>query len=145
MHWLLKDAVSDELERGGYELYFEPWESPMKRLSWSFYRPDVFGVSVKEEELKMVFAECETEPNISKVYNKTSKIRRWLSFQKKLCEKHDLCFLLVIPSGKLRRVNTSSVRRLWTIWIMNDHGAIFHKIPRTTAFSSRPNFNRDNS
>ncbi len=127
----MKTIVSSELERDGYALYLEPWEPPLKRMNWSPYRPDVFGLSLKEEkEKKIVISECETKPNISKVCNKTFKIRRWLSYQKKLCEEHNLCFLLVILAGNHKKVNTPSITRLWDIWIMNNKGTVLYKIPK---------------
>ena len=128
----MKSAVSSELERSGFVLHFEPFESPFERINWNRYRPDIFGVAAERAELRIVVAECETEPNVRRISNKTQKIRKWLRFQKKLNEEHDFCFLLAIPSGKLKKVNTIAVRRFWDIWILNNKGSILHKIPHAS-------------
>ncbi len=132
-HFFFFFSVSAELERNGYDFILEPAESPFDRITWNYYRPDIFGISSREAEVKIVLAECETEPNIRRMGLKTQKIRRWLSLQKRLNEKHDLRLLLAIPSGKLKRINTSSIRSFWDIWIINDGGGIIYKIPRREA------------
>ena len=74
LHELFKDVLCEELEKEGYHLYVEPSESPLERLSWSYYRPDVLGVSCKENECKVVLVECETTPKSGRINEKASKI-----------------------------------------------------------------------
>jgi len=133
LHGLFKEVIYNELEKEGYIIYVEPSESPLERLRWSYYRPDILGVICKETEFRLVLAECETNPKIRRIKGKASKIRRWLNFQKKLNEKHLLRFLLVIPPGMLHKVNCFEIRRLWEIWIVNHRGKIIHKIPNHEA------------
>ncbi len=129
LHELLKKAVFEELEKKGYNLYFEPLEPPLQRLSWSKYRPDVFGVLSDDVESRFILVECETDPTIKRMKRKLSKIRHSLTIQKKLNERNILLLLLLaIPSGFLHRVNYSDIRRFWEIWIANSRGEIIHKI-----------------
>ena len=129
LHELLKKAVFEELEKKGYNLYLEPLESPLQRLSWSKYRPDVFGVFSDDVESRFILVECETDPTIKRMKGKLSKIRHSLTIQKKLNERNILLLLLLaIPSGFLHRVNYSDIRRFWEIWIANSRGEIIHKI-----------------
>ena len=131
LHELFKKAVFTELEREGYDLYVEPPEPPLSRLSWSQYRPDVFGILSNEAESKFAIVECETDPRIKRIIEKLSKIKRSLTIQKILSERSVLLrLLLVIPSGMLHRVNCSDIRRFWEIWIANYRGEIIHKIQK---------------
>ena len=129
-HQLLKDVALDELGREGYDLYVEPSESPLERLVWRFYRPDILGLIRGRTLLSLVLVECETNPGLRRMMAKMAKIRRSLGLQKRLNENHLLRLLLVIPPGALHRVASSSIRRLWEIWIVNETGNILHKIPQ---------------
>lgn len=130
LHELLKEAALTELGREGYYLYVEPSNPHSWRLSWSLYRPDILGTLANEAEFRFVLAECETNPRIRRIKGKISKIKRNLTFQKRLNERSFLRLLLVIPAGMLYRVNNHEVRRLWEIWIVNYRGKIIRKIPR---------------
>lgn len=130
LHEVLKEAAVTELEKEGYYVHVEPSEPPSWRLSWSLYRPDVFGVLSREAESKFVLVECETDPRTRHMSGKISKIKRSLTIQKRLNERHILLLLLVIPCRTLRRVNSAEIRRLWDIWIVNYRGRIVQKIPR---------------
>jgi len=129
-HELLKDAVLDELKKEGYELYVEPSDPPMSRVEWNFYRPDIFGIICNETTFDLLFAECETNPNIERINGKISKIKRWLTFQKRLNESHDFNLVLAIPTGMLRRVNCRLIRKIWDVWIVSCKGKIVHKMPK---------------
>ena len=63
LHKFLKETVADELQRQNYSIYYEPLESPLKRLWWNSYRPDVFAVKSRKSNLDVIFVECETKPN----------------------------------------------------------------------------------
>jgi len=132
LHNLLKTVAFSELEKEGYDLFVEPSESPVVRLSWSFYRPDILGILSSETEFRMILVECETDPRRSRVRGKGLRIRRYLTFQRRLNEACDARLLLVVPSGKLRSIDDSDVRRLWEIWIVNYDGRVVCKIPRKT-------------
>ena len=130
LHEVLKEAAFTELKKEGYYLYVEPSGPPSWRLNWSLYRPDIVGTLSNEAELSFVLVECETNPRIRRIKGKTSKIKRSLTFQKRLNERCILRFLLVIPAGTLHRVNNPDVRTLWEIWIVNYKGEVIYKIPR---------------
>ncbi len=130
LHEFLKEVVFSELERYGYDLYIEPSESPSGRLNWSFFRPDILGLICTKAEFRLVLVECETNPSIRRINSKMFKIRRWLTLQKRLGEKHNFRLLLVIPLGMLCKVNKLDIRRVWEIWIVNFRGEIIDKIPR---------------
>ena len=67
LHKLLKNSAGKELEAQNYRLYFEPLESPLDRLSWHSYRPDILGVLLDECDLRVVLVECETKPSYKRV------------------------------------------------------------------------------
>ena len=130
LHGLLKEAICYELKKEGYDLYVEPSESPLEMLSWNYFRPDILGLICQETELGLIIVECETNPSVKRMNEKRLKIERWFHLQKRLNEKHLFRFLLAVPPGMLRKVNTSTIRRLWEIWIVNDKGKIIHKVPK---------------
>lgn len=132
LHNLLKGVVLNELEREGYDIYVEPPEPPTSRLNWRFYRPDILGILSSRTEFRLILVECETNPRIRKVKLKELKIKRFLTFQKKLNEVCNIRLLLVIPSGKLRAINDSAIRKHWDIWIVSLDSRVAHKIPKTT-------------
>lgn len=90
LHGLLKKTAVRELGIEGYRVYVEPPESPIERLNWSLYRPDVLGVISSESESIFAFVECETSPSASRLRNKTSKINRGLTFSETVERK--ACF-----------------------------------------------------
>ena len=131
LHVFFKGVIRDELTRKGYHLYVEPSESPLKRVQWDNYRPDVFGVISNERELRLIFVECELNPTIQHVQAKSCKIKRWLTIQKRLNETHLVRLLLVIPPMRLHRINNPEIRRFWEMWIVDYRGRITQKIPST--------------
>ncbi len=122
--------MAKELQKKDYLIYFEPFESPLDRLWWQYYRPDVLAVKSLFPNLKVVLVECETKPNLKRLLRKTEKIQNYLSLQKKLHENASIIPLLIIPPFTLSKIISSKVRQLWEIWILNDLGKILHKIPR---------------
>ena len=129
LHKLFKWVVTKELIKEAYAVYIEPAESPMERLWWGPYRPDVLGVISKNSLFKVALAECETTPTRNRIMAKAAKIKQTLTLQKRLNEKHVICQLLIIPPMNLGRINCFAIRRFWEIWIVNRRGMIVHKIP----------------
>jgi hypothetical protein len=132
LHNLLKGVVLNELEREGYDLYIEPPKPPTPRLKWNSYRPDILGILSSKTEFRLILVECEVNPRKRSVKLKELKIRSFLTLQKKLNEVCNTRLLLVIPSGKLRAINASAIRKLWNIWIISIDGRVAHKIPKIT-------------
>jgi len=131
LHNLLKGVVFSELEREGYDLYVEPSESPITRLKWSSYRPDILGILSSKNEFRLILVECETKPRKRSIRLKELKIRSFLKLQKKLNEVCNTRLLLVIPPGNLRAINDSTIRKRWDIWIVSLDSRVAHKIPKT--------------
>jgi hypothetical protein len=129
LHLTFKRCVMKELLAEGYNLYAEPLVSPVKRLSWSTYRPDIFGLQMTPNAFKLIFVECETAPTQTKISKKTEQVKTALQFQKRLNEFHHLRSLLVIPPLTFNKVNSTIIRRFWEIWVINRQGSIIHKIP----------------
>jgi hypothetical protein len=123
----MKVSVSDKLAAEGYNMHLEPTYPPLERLTWIYFRPDVFGIIEKESNLRIVFAECETNPSISKIKNKTFQIKQ-IVLQKFLGEIYELRLILAIPYGMFSKVNYSRIRRLWEIWMINKRGRIVYKV-----------------
>jgi hypothetical protein len=123
-----------ELLAEGYILYAEPLGSPVKRISWSAYRPDLLGLQVTHNTFKLVFVECETVPTKTRVNQKTERIKASFRFQKRLHESHHLRSLLIIPPLTFNKINCKTIRRFWEIWIINQKGTIIHKIPTKSSF-----------
>jgi len=130
IHKLLKHAARKELKNQKYTLYHEPIESPLNRLFWHSYRPDILGVQKMCSIFKVVLVECETKPNKNRVLKKSAQIKRVFSLQQQLNEKHAILPLLVIPFKNLHKVNCLEIRSFWEIWIVNHLGEIMHKISR---------------
>ena len=129
LHLIFKRCVMKELLAEGYSLFAEPLASPVKRLSWSAYRPDIFGLLMTPNAFKLVFVECETAPTQTKISKKTEQVKTACRFQKRLNEFYHLRSLLVIPPLTFNKINSTIIRRFWEIWIINRQGTIVHKIP----------------
>jgi len=127
LHQILKKAAASELKKEGYELFFEPAYSPIKRLHWFAYRPDIMGLISEDHELKLAFVECETSPRSRKMNNKTYKIESSMKLQKCLDEGHSFRFLLVIPTGTLSRILCADVHGLWEVWTVNNLAEVVTK------------------
>ncbi len=131
LHRLFKRAVSTELRMEDYTVYVEPADSPLDRLWWASYRPDVLGILSTKTRLTVALIECETAPTRQRILAKTSKIQRTLVLQLQLHERHTIRPLVVIPPMTLRRINHATIRRFWEIWIVTHRGCVIHKISRT--------------
>ena len=129
-HKLLKERVANELQKQNYSIYYEPLESPLERLWWDFYRPDILALRNLSCSLKVVLVECETKPNLKRLLKKTQKIQHYLIIQKMLNEKVSITPLLVIPPFNLSKIISCKVRKFWEIWIINNTGKILDKISR---------------
>jgi hypothetical protein len=130
LHKLLKETVAKELENQNFKLYYEPSESPLNRVSWYSYRPDILGICVKNSTLQIMLVECETKPNQKRILEKTSQIKKVFSLQKQLWEYHKIIPILAIPVLNLYKVNCTRIRKFWEIWIVNQSGRLLHKIFR---------------
>ena len=130
LHKFLKHTVGQELQNQNYTLHYEPLESPLSRLWWHSYRPDILATLSSNFNLKVVLVECETQPNRKRVLTKTAQIQQSLSLQKRLHENTSILPLLVIPPANLYKIICSAIRRFWEIWIVNRAGEIKHKISR---------------
>jgi hypothetical protein len=126
-HQLMKDMVSTKLASEGYELHMEPSDPPIEGLTWESYRPDILGVMSSNIGLKIVLAECETNPCSSRLKTKDSKVGR-IAFQRCLNQRNEFRLVLAIPFGKLSRVNHRQIRRRWEIWLINQEGQITYTI-----------------
>jgi hypothetical protein len=130
LHKSLKDRVANELQKQKFSVYYEPLKSPLERLWWDYYRPDILALKNLSLNLKVVLVECETKPNLKRLLKKTSKIQHYLFLQKMLDEKVSITPLLVIPPFNLNKIISCKVRKLWEIWIINNTGKILDKISR---------------
>ena len=70
LHKLLKNSATKKLLVQNYRLCYEPLESTLSRLSWYSYRPDILGVLLDEDDLRVVLVECETKPDKKRVLEK---------------------------------------------------------------------------
>lgn len=134
-HKFLKNRVANELQKQKYSIYYEPLESPLERLWWDYYRPDILALKNLSLNLKVVLVECETKPNLKRLLEKTAKIHNYLFLQKMLDEKVSIIPLLVIPPFNLSKIISCKVRKFWEIWIINNTGKILDKISRVKNFS----------
>ena len=125
----LKQSVTQELLNQYYEVYHETPESPLKRLYWHSYSPDILGIYSNNSKLIIVIAECETKPSFEKTLRKTNQIRYGFSLQKQLNEYHFIFPLLVIPAINFNKINFLEIRKFWQIWIINNSGKILYKLP----------------
>ncbi|UCH03177.1 MAG: hypothetical protein JSV20_05230 [Candidatus Bathyarchaeota archaeon] len=130
LHSLLKRTVFKELEKEGYALFIEPIESPLERLWWNSYKPDLLGIMSHDNCFKIALVECETNPRKRRVIEKISKIRASLMLQTKLNEKQVIRPILTIPTVSFCRINYPEIREFWEIWIITNSGEILHKIDK---------------
>ena len=130
LHKLLKNAVAKELLQTNYKLYFESPTSPVKRLWWTAYRPDILAIIQDESSFHVILVECETNPTKSRILRKTNQIKKVLALQKRLNEKHLILPLLAIPQLNLHKINCKEIRDFWEIWIINQLSEITHKLYR---------------
>jgi hypothetical protein len=129
LHKLFKNTVTKKLRSQGYTLYTEPPTSPIERVWWTAYCPDILGILSNPSTTQLTFVECETTPNAARILEKTGKIQQTLTLQKRLLEQHRISLLLVIPPNKLSKINRPAIRKFWDIWIVNRQGKIAYTIP----------------
>ncbi|MCJ7636256.1 MAG: hypothetical protein MUO21_02070 [Nitrososphaeraceae archaeon] len=130
LHEILRNSAIRELQKEGYEIIVEPADSPFQRLNWRSYRPDLLGLFSNDSDFIIIFVECETNPNIRRIMEKTFKLRQSLTLQKRINENHIFRYLLLIPSNSLARINSLEIHYFWEIWIVNQVGNVIYKIPR---------------
>ncbi len=126
LHLEMKAAVSSRLSDTGFSVIVEPPFPPRRLLSWSSYRPDLLAVRHGESVLECCFVECETSPSCERILRKrTNSITR----QSLLLEELRVSFLLVVPRGKLARVTSSALRRVWDVWTYEKQSGEIHEFP----------------
>jgi hypothetical protein len=128
LHQILKKTAIKQLESEGYNLYVEPNDSPLKRLCWNSYRPDILGMIYNYSIFSLVLVECETMPSARRIGNKILKLRKTLTLQKRLNEEHFFRYLLLIPPKSFNKINYPEIRSFWETWIVNLQGEIIYKI-----------------
>lgn len=84
LHRLYKRVVATELRNEDYTVYVEPADSPVERLWWASYRPDVLGILSTMSLLAVAVAECETVPTRQRILAKTSQLQRTFVLQPQL-------------------------------------------------------------
>jgi hypothetical protein len=120
----MKESVWRELVGEGYSVFLEPPFAPSSFLSWSSYRPDLFGMRGGASRQEYAFVECETRPSGRRL---ASKNFRSVDVQTRLNAEMHVRRILVVPRGTLASVD-SSVRLSWETWIYEE-GA-FQRFPR---------------
>lgn len=130
LHKLLKNAVAKELHKIDFTLYFESPFSPVRRLWWTSYRPDILGILEDESRLHIILVECETNPMKRRILKKANKIKKAFALQKRLNENHSILPLLAIPPLNLHKINSRKIREFWEIWIINQFNEVIHKLYR---------------
>lgn len=114
----MKEAVSSELSREGYAIFFEPRHAPSRFMTWVSYRPDVFGIRAPAGRQEYALVECETHPSTTKL---ASKNFLTVEVQARLNSDLGLRRIVVVPRGRLRSLD-SSVRRYWETWTYDGVG-----------------------
>ena len=95
-----------------------------------FSSSNILGILEDENKLHIVLVECETNPIKTRIFKKTNQIKKALSLQKRLNEKHLILPLLAIPPLNLHKINCRKIREFWEIWIINQSNKVAHKLYR---------------
>lgn len=125
LHINLKKITGNELERLGFQIFFEPEIPPIKGFEWRSYRPDIFAILKRLGIVKYLIVECETNPSKSRFRKK-----KWqgISFQTRFFEELSASFILVVPFGRISDITI--FRCLWELWQINPSTNEIWKIPR---------------
>lgn len=134
LHKSMKAIVRRELESERYAILEEPLNSPMRRLSWIAYRPDLLGYRRTGEHEEIALVECETHPSTRKL---VSKNYQSVWFQPYLFREGSVRRVLAVPQGKLHFVDMA-VRREWEIWVLGRREPI-SKISSLAVLDERAN------
>ena len=116
LHRKLKGIAAEHLTKQGYEVYIEPISPPVAEISWLRHRPDLIGVGNEGDDQSYVLIECETNPSATRVHK---KIEHSITVQHKIVGKTNFKQILVLPSGKLRRLLHTMVVQDSEVWIAN--------------------------
>jgi len=127
LHRMMKECASRELTSEGYSVFEEPPYAPSSFISWSSYRPDLFGLRAGGGVQDYVLVECETRPSERKLAAKNFKS---VEVQARLSSDVSLRRVLVIPRGNLACLDTS-VRTSWEMWIYE--GGSFQMFPQAAS------------
>ncbi len=126
LHLEMKKAIASHLSDDGFEVTIEPSFPPRQFLRWSSYRPDLVGVRQDHGTVQCFFVECETNPSCERILRKQIDSITWQSL---LLEELQISYLLVVPSGKLHRVMSSDLRRVWIVWTYERRSGEIRKFP----------------
>ncbi len=114
VHKSMKAIVREELERERYAIVEEPLFPPGRRVSWSSYRPDLFGYRREGDGEEIVLVECETHPNVKRLGEKNHST---VSLQSFLFRDSSVRRILAVPQGRLGSVDMA-VRSDWEVWVV---------------------------
>lgn len=114
VHRSMKAIVRAELEGERYAIVEEPLFPPGRRVSWSSYRPDLFGYRRQDDGEEIVLVECETHPNMRRLGMKKHDTVALQSF---LFRESSVRRILAVPQGRLGSVDMS-VRSSWEVWVV---------------------------
>ena len=119
-HRSMKAIIRKELEHENYAVAEEPLLPPGGRVSWSYYRPDLFGYRTWEGKEEIVLVECETHPSMKRLGGKNHS-SVW--FQPYLFRRGSVRKILAVPQGKLGSV-VMRVRGEWEVWVVGSSSAM---------------------
>jgi hypothetical protein len=116
----MKSMVRSELEFDRYRVLEEPTFPPLRRMSWTAYRPDLLGFrsDIRTEEIAVV--ECETHPSMTRFLSKNYSS---LWFEPSIFHEGSIRRILAVPRGKLRTLDLR-LRRQWEIWVLGSTGPL---------------------
>jgi hypothetical protein len=113
----MKAIVRQELENERYAVVEEPPFLPGEKVTWSSYRPDLFGYRSEGGVEEIVVVECETHPNMQRLEAKNFAS---VSFQPYLFKKGLVRRILAVPQGRLRSVDMK-IREKWEVWVVGSN------------------------
>ncbi|MDA4113918.1 MAG: hypothetical protein OK474_07715 [Thaumarchaeota archaeon] len=120
LHRSMKSMVRSELELDSYRVLEEPPYPPLRRMSWTAYRPDLLGFrsDMRTEEIAIV--ECETHPSMTRFLSKNYSS---LWFEPSIFHEGSIRRILAVPRGKLHAVDMK-LRKQWEIWVLGSKGPL---------------------
>ena len=120
LHRSMKSMVRSELELDHYRVLEEPPFPPLRRMSWTAYRPGLLGfrADVRMDEIAIV--ECETHPSMTRFLSKNYSS---LWFEPSILHEGSIRRILAVPRGKLHVVDLR-LRKQWEIWVLGSRGPL---------------------
>ena len=112
----MKRIVRSDLEGEGYLIVEEPLWPPIRRISWSAYRPDMLGIRRDMRTEEIVVVECETHPSMKRFRSKNFAS---LSFQASVLYEGSIRRILAVPRHRLGSVDLL-LRDKWEVWLLGE-------------------------